>query len=125
MPIRSRIDEQHNTLVVEMTGDLTPQTVRTALDVITEDPRRLATSRELWDLTRVRTHAFFYRDLATLAELGVRDYCERPIRVAFVALRDHVYGRLRSLQTLMDTAACQINVFRSLEDARDWLEGAV
>jgi len=125
MPIQSRIDEERDTLVVEMTGELTPESVREALDVITEDPRRLATSRELWDLTRVQRHGFYYRDLTALARLGKSDYRERPVRVALVALRDHVYGSLRSLQALMDTAACQIAVFRSLEDARHWLDDTV
>lgn len=116
-----RFDESGKFAVIEMSGSLDRETVLRALDAVVADARYCKGMGRLWDFRAADLSSL---DSATVAEMaqytrqfppGIND-----VKVAFATSRDLEFGLSRVFE-MSSRAATSIRVFRSLEEAEEWL----
>ena len=85
---------------------------------ILNDPAFDSSFDQLWDLQGVSTLEVTNETLQSLAQ--ARSYSSEAKR-AIVAPRDILFGMARMFQMLHDGAPEDLRVFRTVEEANDWL----
>lgn len=118
MPITYEIDTNARVVYSEAFGVLTESETATHYDRISRDPAFHPDYRQLCDLQRV-TELKASRDF--LRNLAMTSIFDRGTRRAVVAPTDHYYGLARMLQAFSDLDGREVGVFRTEEEAREWL----
>ena len=118
MPASYKIDLEHCIILSTASGTLTDEELRSHQRDVLADPDFESTLNQLWDLREVVRSETSSAALGDLAR--ARSYSVGTKR-ALVAPRDVQFGMARMFQTLHDGAPEDLRVFRSLEEARDWL----
>ena len=122
MPISYTIDSTRQLVRTTATGILTDRDVLTHKKVLAADPRFRPGMRELSDVrgvtdlrvTSAGVHAMVAADAAHTVQSGAH-------QLAIVAGHDVVFGMARMYQTLTESTVSKVAVFRSQEDAIEWL----
>jgi hypothetical protein len=118
MPARYRIDPERRMILSTGTGVMTDEDLRDHQRRLRSDPAFDRSFDQLWDLQEV---TLVEVTSATLRELAQARSFDPGTKRAVVAPEDVVYGMARMFQTLHDEAPEELNVFRTLEEAKDWL----
>ncbi|MCG8590482.1 MAG: hypothetical protein MJE66_14425 [Proteobacteria bacterium] len=124
MPIDYRIDAARKVLVAEGHGQIRDEDLLDYARRMFADPGRHLAAHELVDLTRASDDSEITADgIRELAEYwrGRYDLITGG-RLAIVANSEVAYGLARMYQLMRDDGPDRIRVFRSLDEAWEWLE---
>lgn len=113
-----RIDSSQRMIFSSATGVLTDDDLLTHQDRVTNDPGFDPTFSQLWDFRHVSDVEVTNATLQELA--GARSFRAGAKR-AVVAPKDVLYGMARMFQMLHGEAPEDLRVFRSIDEARNWL----
>ena len=119
MPASYSIDREQQAIFSRASGTLTDEELRDHQRRVLADPDFDPRLRQLWDLRQVSAAEV---STATLRDLAAATSYAPDTKRAVVAPRDVIYGLARMFQTLHEHAGEDFRVFRSVEEARDWLE---
>jgi hypothetical protein len=121
MPIRHRVEENGELLVVERLGTVTPEEEADSLRARGADPEVRPGIPVMVDCTRldVTDSPTHVRQVAERALANARHL--RCGRVAIVVRDDAAYGMARMYQALTEDSHPITQVFRALQPARRWL----
>lgn len=118
MPTAYDIDAAAQVVRSSAEGRLTEQESWDHYARMKADPAFSPTFRQLCDLrqvTEIEASAPFLRTLAK------RSVFAPGVRRAFVAAKDYYYGLARMLQVFAEAEGTEVGVFRTMEEAEDWL----
>jgi hypothetical protein len=124
MPIVRHTDHPKGLTCFTATGAITLQDILEILNTFQDEPPAI---NILWDFTRAEVGDSFTADdfekTAIIAKsyLGIRE----GGKTAFVASTDIVFGLIRMYTAYLQSQeiAHQVDVFRTLDNARQWLSG--
>ncbi len=123
MPIRFWIEADKKRVRAVVTGEVTDKEIVEALDHIAADPEFKSGFDVLSDhmnITKAITTEQVKLTSAHIDELSKR---LSGIRWAVVTKSDASYGMMRMLSTFLEPARISLNVFRSMDQAEEWLAG--
>ncbi len=118
MPASYTIDLEQQAIFSQASGRLTDSDLIEHQRKVLVDPEFDPHLRQLWDLREVTAADVSSETLRELAR--ATSYAPDTMR-ALVAPGDVVYGLARMFQTLHEHAGEDLRVFRSIEDAKQWL----
>lgn len=118
MPSSYEIDSDHQVLFGRVWGTWTMSDVIHFREQAAADPAFSLEMPQLVDLTEVDHIELSVREVIVLAMATPLD---SKTRRAYVAPSDAVYGTLRAYQANAEGAEECSRVFRTLDEARDWL----
>jgi hypothetical protein len=118
MPASYKIDKERRIIFSSAEGTLTEEDLREHQRSVLADPDFEPTLAQLWDFRAVEELDVPNAAVGDLARS--RSYAAGTKR-AFVAPRDVQYGLARMFQMLHEAAAEDIQIFRDIEEAKDWL----
>lgn len=125
MPASVEIDSEHNRVTLELHGRIGVTESVTVLESIATDGRLRPGPDGIVDTTGVTGLDLAGGDIRALAAVAGRaDALWSGGRWAIVAPLDLVYGMARMYQVFRSGAPYAIEVFRSRDEARDWLARA-
>ena len=118
MPFRYEIDRARRLVLSTATGTVTDEDLHTHMRRLAADPNFDPTYRQLVDLRDVSNV-----DVTSggLRALGSSNPWKEPTRRAVVCERDVVFGLARMYQLLTDDDPHEVQVFREISEALDWL----
>ena len=120
MPIQYEVDREKRLMITRATGQLTPSELFSYLDAIIADPANEQCD-EIYLFDDVDLSQVSSADVRTLARRAAEVSSGDPFRVAFVAPRDADFGMVRMFQAFRELGDDRMAVFRTLDDACDWL----
>ena len=118
MPASYTIDIERKAIFSTATGTLTDADLRDHQRHVLRDPDFDPGLRQLWDLREVSATEV---STETLRDLAASTSYAPETKRAVVAPRDVIYGLARMFQTLHEHAGEDFRVFRSADEAREWL----
>ena len=124
MPIEYTYDEENNTLYTRFFGVVIDQDLRDQAEAIGADSRIKPGARELVDLAGIEE---VQASPASLEDNIQTDLAHSEklagMRTAIVAGTDFLFGFARMYKSLaeLEESPVTVGVFRTLEDAREWL----
>jgi hypothetical protein len=119
MPIHHTILQSYNLLYVSFEGDTTFADVQQSRNAVRADPDFHDNLNELADL---RSGSLASLSTENLSQLGATITFNHGVKRAFVVAHDRDYGLLRMYQVFAERHHHQIRIFRSLEEACEWLQ---
>ena len=123
MPIQRHTDQANRLTTYAVTGELVTEELMEVVAAFKNDPPTL---NILWDFSDAYpTVSFGSDDMKQIAELVKRTIGSLTGgRTAFVAASDLMFGVLRMYKTYLafEISVHETNVFRTLEEAHQWLE---
>ena len=122
MSIIMNVDHGRELTIQKVIGEVFYEEIITALINYWEDQ---PTKNLLWDCTRANMNHLFYDEARRIIAYDIPRTNERSGgKTALVGSGDVEFGILRTLKTLRDfqNPPYQIGVFRSLEEANQWLD---
>ena len=120
MPIQYEVDRDKRLLITRATGDLSPDDLFSYLDRLIADPEAEECD-ELYVFQNVDLSQVSAADVRTLARRATELSRPEGYRVAFVAPRDADFGMVRMYQAFRELGEERMAVFRTLDEACDWL----
>jgi hypothetical protein len=124
MPITAHIDKAKDFTVFKVTGVLSfDEVLPVVKDFYDGDP----TKHVLWDMTDTTEVQLTSEEVETLANFSPRYEGKRASgKTAIVAQKDIIFGlsRMFEFQSSSQQAPFSIMVFRSIEEAHQWLDEA-
>ena len=123
-PIEYTIHPESGLLYVWAEGHLRSSDILAYLQAVEADPDFEAGLRVLTDLRRVDHYDLDPDDIRTVAaaNAGLHESLPPGRRLALVSPKDAVYGLLRMFQALSEGQNLNVQVFRTIEEAVEWLE---
>jgi hypothetical protein len=118
MPITYRVDAGEALVLTTATGTLTDQDILAHKKALLEDPSVVPGMAELSDV-RAMTDLSVTPDGVRMFTSFDRANAPATDRLAIVASQDFTFGTARMYQ--MGGAEDNVGVFRTVEEARDWL----
>ena len=121
MPIKSHLDETKKLTIFKATGVFQYDEIISAVKSFYEDE---PTENVLWDLTDITGVQLTSGQIETIANFSLRSDGTRPEgKTAMVAAEDETFGLSRMFGTLSEikTVPIEVNIFRSMEEAYQWL----
>lgn len=122
MPITSYVDKAKDLTVFTATGVLSfDQAMPLVKDFYDGDP----TKHVLWDLTDIEEVQLTSEEIRAIVNYGPRYEGKRASgKTAFVVQKDFLFGlsRMFEIQSSMKEIPYQINVFRNIDEAYQWLD---
>jgi hypothetical protein len=121
MPITSKFDRAKNLTIFTVSGDVTFDELAENLTAYIEaGPTRL----ELYDFSEGTGNTVNFEHIAQLVEIQKTRYPRVPWKTAFVVHRDVGFKMTMIYKGMAEVegTAQRVKVFRSLDDAYDWLE---
>lgn len=118
MPAGFQIDAERGLIVSQASGVVTEDDLREHQTKLRQDPDFDPGYDQLWDfrdVTEISVSSEAIRDLARARSF------DPGARRALVAVSDVGFGVARMFAALHDDAPEEVQVFRSVEEARDWL----
>jgi hypothetical protein len=115
------IDHGKELTTHKVTGVVFYEEIINALKHFWEDQ---PTKNLMWDCTRANMTHLFYSEAKKIIDYDIPQIDKRSGgKTALVGLRDLEFGMLRTLKALreLQNPSYQIEVFRSLEEANEWL----
>ena len=80
-------------------------------------------SYQLCDLTNIEDYSITTEEIKTIAKQDIKaSALNQKMIIAVVGKQDVIYGLLRMWQTFSSNASIRSKVFRSVEDAKKWIE---
>jgi hypothetical protein len=119
MSITYKIDGRRRIVFTAMNGSLSFQQLVAHAVALQSDPRFHASFSELLDVRGVTESDLSFREMVELAQ--TIDPFSPAARRAIVAGSELMYGTSRMYQSIRDHES-NIQVFRSMEEARKWLD---
>ncbi len=122
MPISYKIDPQQRLIFTTAKGVLTGEEVMEHKQLLLHDPAFEPGMRELSDVRCVERLEVTPAGIQHMVAMdkstatGLDDY-----RLAIVASADVIFGMARMYQALTEDNIQSVRVFRSIEEAKDWL----
>ena len=114
-------DKDNNFLVITVTGELNLAILNTAAQQIVSSDQHAADISTLWDVSQVDTsnldQGFFEELIALRKNLKGRENA----KLALVANSDLRFGLSRMYELLSGELPQSMHVFRTLDEAREWL----
>ncbi len=124
MPVTTRIDLDSGLVIHDVTGPVSLIEVVSGFDTAGGDPRFCTGMNVLWDFSGARVTGVGTADVKLLiGAIGKRLGVDDNHKVAIAASGDFVYGLARMYEAFATRLPIQLKVFRSAEDALDWLTG--
>lgn len=121
MPIEYHIDTSRRRLTARIVGDVSFAEILETIDAAMQDPDFEPGFDILDDHTEI-TRAISVEDAKSLAEwLGRRAERFAECRWAIVTSRIDSYGTMRMLSALTEPFPIHIHVFKTRQEAEDWL----
>ena len=122
MPYRYTIDTAARLILVDVTGVVTANDIRTFRDEIGKDPRLgpgLSQLNDFTGATTIEAHPDAVRQLAAWS------FHQGPTRVAIVTQRPEIFGMVRMFEAYQKLAGVpdEIRLFDTREAALAWLQG--
>jgi len=122
MPIDYTIDAAQGLIRTKVTGVVTLDELIENFDKQFNDPRYIKCTRELADVRDI-TPEITAEELRRYSDLVHRNVNKLPtLRIAVVVNDDLTYGMARMYSSLIEDAERDVEVFRSVADAEQWLE---
>lgn len=122
MPLTYRILPQHDLVWTTATGVLTDDDILDHKRRLLADPARRPNMRELSDIRRITELAVTPAGVQRMAAMDSNDAAELgDHRLALVAGEDVVVGMARMYAAFTEQHVPHVGVFRSLEEALQWL----
>jgi len=122
MPISSKIDLDNDIMIFTATGKMTFDEAMLEVKKFYDQP----TKNVMWDLRNVSDLKFSTEEVIELAGFDQRAESSSRIdgKTAIVASQDLIYGLGRMFQSLSEFNAVPfaVMIFRSMEEAREWLD---
>lgn len=119
MPIESRFDSERNLLITVAEGYVTADEIRDHQRTLASNPDFDPDADHLFDLSRVTD---FEVDPGRIRHIASVAIFSKTSRRAMVAPEDVLFGLSRMYSGYRDAADENLRVFRTLEEARAWLE---
>ena len=116
-----KIYRDKNLAYIRITGFVIPETILNAFDKTVSHPQYRKGMGRLWDFTEADPSS-----LETEAITGIREYSLKfpsginDVKVAIVSAKDLGFGLARMFE-ITTRAKTPISVFRTVEEAEDWL----
>ncbi len=122
-PIEYTIHRDSGLLYVRAEGHLRSSDILAYLEVLDGDPSYRVGFHVLIDLRGVDHYDLDPDDIRTVAAANA-GFAEKspPGSLALVSPKDAVYGLLRMFQALSEGQNLDVQVFRTIEEAVEWLE---
>lgn len=117
-----KFDKDKNICVIKLTGLLSRDTILHAFDAAVSHVNYQPGMGRLWDFRKADLSLITAETISSMAKYsmnfpaGIND-----VKVAFAVTRDLEYGLTRMFESFSAQAKTKINVFKSLEEAEDWL----
>ena len=123
MTVEYKIIEEKKLVIVKALGTVTDKEILDYLDNLASDERYIAPMKKLVDFSLTEKVAKTYVGAVDVANRKKR-HNEKFIgeKCAFVAPSDLTYGMSRMHQALMEETGGNIEVFRRIEQALEWLD---
>ena len=124
MPVQYTIDEPSNLVRTTATGQFTLAEYLAHIARIDGDARARACRGELVDLTGVTSLNFSFRATRAAIAASRENQSDWPAdyRLAIVASRKLVFAAARMYEILSTGAPWEVQVFRDLAEAENWLQ---
>lgn len=119
MPSDYQIDPVNNVVRSRAWGILTEDESRAHYESMAADPAFDATFNQLCDLRDVDEIDMSTRSIKQLAQASI---FAPGVRRAFVAVEDAHFGLSRMLQAFSEFEGSRVGVFRTIEEAKEWLD---
>ena len=122
MSIIMKIDHGRELTIHKVTGEVFCEEIITALKHYWGDQ---PTKNLLWDCTRANMNHLFYSEARTIIDYDIPKTNKRSGgKTALVGPKNLEFGMLRTLKALREfqNPSYQIEVFRSLVEANQWLD---
>jgi len=124
MPVKTVIDIEQNLVVHVITESFRMTDIEPAWKAMLADPQFEAGMNVLWDFSK-GTHAieFSTSDIQNIVTMTAGHIKQRGARyrLALLATQDLFFGLSKMFEAYGDEIPIEIHVFRSMEEALDWL----
>lgn len=118
----ARVDEVRRIIVVTLRGQWDAKGILEALQTLWAEQRRTGMLGALWDLRDVRAGGV---TTGQLREVATRHMGDRPAlpesRAAVVVSGDLEFGIARMMEAFVSEGQVDMQIFRDLSEASDWL----
>jgi hypothetical protein len=115
------IDGEKNIAYIRLSGKLTKEIILHAFDSSVADEKYKKGMGRLWDFRDADLSALTHETISEMAQYSLRfPPGVGDVKVAFLTGRDLEYGLSRMFE-LVSRAKTPIRVFRSIEEAEEWL----
>ncbi|KPJ88795.1 MAG: hypothetical protein AMS18_13130 [Gemmatimonas sp. SG8_17] len=121
--ISIRIDLQPKRVVVTMRGEVSPQDVAVALEMLFDESHLSAGVHLLWDLRNAQISVLPKEIPSIISAVSERLSGRWRGRTAVVTNRDVDYGTVRVAQVYLEDLRIELMVFRAMAEAEQWLAG--
>ena len=122
MTVNITHDKDNDILVVTVVGELSLASLAEAAQQIVSTDKHAPNISALWDLRQADTSNIDQHFLKSLVALRENQYKEREgAKLALVANSDLKYGLSRMYEMLSSDLPQSMHVFRTINDAKDWL----
>ncbi len=123
MTVQTTIDVAAGIVIHKVTGDLLLEDVQQAFAMRAGHPEFRPDMGVLWDLSEANASRMTSNDIRTIAGQNKARLKKKGVRyrVAFLAPRDIEYGLSRMYEMFADASLVENRVFRTPEEARQWL----
>ncbi|MEW6674202.1 MAG: hypothetical protein AB1427_21110 [Thermodesulfobacteriota bacterium] len=123
MPIKIWIEKDQKRVRVVVTGTFSTDDIFQAIDRIRDDPDFESGFAILSDHTGIDTAITPTQAQSTAAHIEQLSRHFAGAKWAVVTQKDASYGMMRMLSVYLETVPVYLQVFRSFEEAEDWLAG--
>jgi hypothetical protein len=122
MPVTSSIDLDNNLITYLVTGDMTLDDVRGAVDVAVADPQFRLGMNSLWNLKDARIAITMTELPEMIGHLAnINDKRGRGFKVAILVRRNEDFGLSSLFEMNSYGLPFHVRVFRSSSEATEWL----
>jgi len=122
MPFTFKIDKDIGVVYQTIKGPITTKELLNYFFNIFRHPDYKPGMKYLADIREIEP-SLFKKDMDAISAY-LKKYLDNigPLKVAVVVLLDSSYGMLRMLQTYLEDAQIEIDIFRDIDEARKWLQ---
>jgi hypothetical protein len=117
-----KYDKDKNFCKIKLKGLLTRDAILHAFDASVSHINHQAGMGRLWDFTEADLSLFSSDTIQAIAQYSLRfPKGINDVKVAFAVERDLEYGLSKIFQAFSSKAKTKVEVFRSLQEAEQWL----
>ena len=124
MPIKYKIDSEHNLIIRTVSGTLTSSDVLNVLNESLDDKDFVKDMHAIWDISNAEIHQITVDTMNTIVEHIKTHLNNRgsKYKIAIVAPEDLNFGISRMFATYGSDLPVSIGIHRDIDDAYRWLE---
>ncbi len=116
------VNEAQGTIGVTLSGQLEVKGISAALESLWLEQVRTGILRALWDFREMVAGGVTTGQLREISNRHLRDRPEIPeSRAAIVVSRDLEFGMARMVEAFISTGPVDMQIFRSMSEASEWL----